>query len=196
MTELLLTSPGGGTTTIFAKVAAASVYILAVSLWFSAVDFIGFEMFSNLTDAGGLPVYAVETFQEASVNLTLFAYSAVSALGRALGFWTLGMVFLALSEVGRHALLPFAMGAGVFLACTLTGVRWSYSSHTLVKVLNPYSMLVNRLLFGKTEFVDFLGVPVLTWQAGVAYTAALGVLAAALAVVFGGKNKLRKGALL
>lgn len=196
MTELLLTSPGGGTTTIFAKIAAASIYILAVSLWFSAVDFVGFEMFSNLTDAGGLPVYAVETFQEASVNLTLFAYSAVSALGRALGFWTLGMVFLALSEVGRHALLPFAMGAGVFLACTLTGVRWGYSSHTLVKVLNPYSMLVNRLLFGKTEFVDFLGVPVLTWQAGVAYTAALGVLAAALAVVFGSKNKLRKGALL
>lgn len=195
MTELMLTSPGGGPATIFAKIAAASIYIFAVSLWFSAVDFAGFEAFSNLTDAGGLPVYAAETFREASVNMTLFAYSAVSALSRALGFWTLGMVFLALGEAGNHALLPFALGAGVFLICTLAGVRWGYSSGALAKVLNPYSVVVNRLLFGRTEFVSIFGVPVLTWQAGLVFTALLGIAAAALAVLFGGKSKLRKGAL-
>lgn len=195
MTELMLTSPGGGASTIFAKITAASIYIFTVSLWFSAVDFAGFEAFSNLTDAGGLPVYAAETFREASVNMTLFAYSAVSALSRALGFWALGMVFLTLGEAGNHALLPFAMGAGVFLACTLAGVRWGYSSGTLAKALNPYSMLVNRLLFGRTEFVNIFGIPVLTWQAGLVFTILLGIAAAALAVTFGGKNKLRKGAL-
>ena len=192
MTELMLTSPGGGIPTVFAKIAAASAYLLAVSLWFSAVDFAGFDAFSDLTDAGGLPVYAAETFEEASVNSSLFAYSAVSALSRALGFWSLGMVFLALARVGRHALPPFALGAGVFLACTLAGVRWGYSSHGLLKVLNPYSAVVNRLLFGKTEFVNILGVPVLTWRAGLVCTALHGI-AAALAVLFGGGSKLRKG---
>lgn len=195
MTELMLTSPGGGISAILAKIAAASIYIFAVSLWFSAVDFAGFEAFSNLTDAGGIPVYAADTFKEASVNMTLFAYSAVSALTRAVGFWALGMVFLTLGEMGRHALLPFAAGAGVFLACTLAGVRWGCSSNALAKALNPYALLVNRLLYGRTEFVNVFGFPVLTWQAGLAFTAALGTAAAALAVMLGGKNKLRKGAI-
>lgn len=195
MTQLILTSAGGGIPSVLAKITAATAYIFAVSVWFSAVDFAGFALMSNLTDAGNMPVYAVSGFKEASVELTLFAYSAAGALTRALGFWALGMVFLLLSEVGRHALAPFALGAGVFLLCTLAGARWGYSSRALFKVLNPYSLLVNRLLFGRTEFVKPLDIPVLTWQAGLVFTFLLGVCAAVLALLFGGKNKLQKGAM-
>lgn len=188
MTELMLTSPAGRIPSVLAKIAASSVYILAVSLWFSAADFAGFALFSNVTDAGNMPVYAVTGFREASVGLTLYGYSAVSALTRALGFWALGMIFLALGRMGRRALLPFAAGAGAFLVCTLAGVRWGYSSHTLVKALDPYSLLANRLLFGRTEFVNVFGHPVLTWQAGTVFAALQGTAAAALSLAPAGKK--------
>ncbi len=186
MTELMLTSQRGGAASSFAKALAATAYILTLSLWFSAVDFGAFAVFSNITDAGRLPLYAAETFREASVGVTLYTYCAMSALGRALGFWALGMVFFALGRLGRRALTPFAAGAGVFVLLTLAGVRWGHSSNALLKAVNPYCTLVNRLLFARTEFVNILGFPVPAWKAGFAFTSALGASAGALGVYLGG----------
>ena len=195
MDELMLATPGGGAASVLAKLAAATVFTLAVPLWFSTVDYLGFELVLNLSEANGLPVYAEGTMAASSVGMTLLGFYTVSALTRALGFWALGMMFLLISEAGRHALLPFAAGAAAFILCTAAGVRWGYSSEALFKAVNPYCVIINRLLFGRTEFINVLGVPVLTWQAALVMSVLLGLTAAALALFLGGRNNIRKGVL-
>lgn len=194
MNQLLLTAVNGGISTILAKIIAASLFVAAVSLWFSTVDFFSFHFVSEMFAAGSLPVYAVENLGEASVNLSLLQYSIASAACRALGFWVLGMVFLLAGEVGQHALIPFAVNGCLFLLAAAAGVVWSYSSAGWLKVWNPYSLLVNRVLFGKTEFINLFGTPVLTWQVALGAAVIFGAAAVFLVLLFGGKNELHKRA--
>ena len=49
----------------------------------------------------------------------------------------------------------------------VSGAVCAYSNFFWTKALNPYSLLTNRVLLGKTEFVNLGGFPVLTWQAAV-----------------------------
>ena len=44
------------------------------------------------------------------------------------------------------------------------------------KVLNPYSLLTNRVLLGKTEFVNLGGFPVLTWQTAIWFALIAGLV--------------------
>ena len=73
------------------------------------------------------------------------------------------------AEVGTYA-----SGAAFFLFLSVipmvlivSGAVCAYSNFFWTKVLNPYSLLTNRVLLGKTEFVNLGGFPVLTWQAAV-----------------------------
>ena len=149
------------------KLIAGTLYIAGISLWFSAVDYFTFSAIFNLWDGVSLPIYAINNLAYASAKLTMWQYAAVTALSRALGIWIVGMAILLVSIFCRHAMLPIAVGTIAVTALSLTGAKWSYSSHTWLAVLNPYSLIEGRLLYGRTEFVNFFGIPILNWEAAV-----------------------------
>lgn len=193
MNTLLLTNFRGGRTTTVAKLLASTLFLVGLSLWFSLLDGACFSLFAGLGSGWTLPLYALDDFAAASVNLPVWAYAVVSALCRALGVWALGMVMLLVSMFSRHALLPFLMGGGIFLLSVLAGVRWSFARTTWVKAVNPYSLLVSRILFGQTEFVSVCGSPWLTWQAAVGSALLLGLAASGAICLLSEQTKLRKG---
>jgi len=181
MDMLLLVSPGGGRKTALAKILAATLFLLLISLWFSLLDLIGFAASFQTFEGLALPVFAIPNFAESSVNISIFQYVLLSAALKCAGTWVIGMLWLLVSMFWKNALLPFVMGLSLCMALTVSGAARAYSNFVWPKVLNPYSLLTNRVLLGKTEFVNLGGFPILTWQAAICFALIAGlVLAAAI----------------
>ena len=176
MDMLLLTNPGGGKKTAFAKIAAAAFFVGSVAIWFSVVDYIGFAYSFGTTEGGNLPLYAVSNFSTAAVNCNLSQYAILSAVVRAVGVWTMSMVFLLISMFWRNALVPFVADFGIALCLIITGASQSCLSHTWLKIINPYSLLANRVLFSKTEFIGLAGYPIQSFQAAIVFAITLGLV--------------------
>jgi hypothetical protein len=193
MDHLLPTSRNGGRRTVAAKLIAATLFIAGVSLWFSLVDYVDFSVIFGMGGGAGLPIYAIENLAYASVNLTIWQYAVASALSRALGVWVFGMAVLLVSVFCRHALVPLAAGAAAFVALAMAGAQWNYSSHTWLAALNPYSLVVGRFLYGRTEFVSLFGIPLLSWEAALLCAAAAGLCLIFLIFRFGRGSVLKGG---
>ena len=85
------------------------------------------------------------------------------------------MVFLLISMFWRNALIPFVTDFGAALCLIITGASQSYSSNIWLKIINPYSLLANRILFGKTEFIGFAGYPIQSFLAAIIFAIILGM---------------------
>ncbi len=186
MDMLLLVSPNGGRKTALAKIIAATLFLLLTSLWFSLLDLIGFA--ASFLEGLALPVFAIPNFAEVSVNLSIFQYVLLSAALKCAGAWVIGMLWLLVSMFWKNALLPFVIGFALCIALTVSGAACAYSSFFWTKVLNPYSLLANRVLLGKTEFVNLGGFPVLTWQAAIWFALIAGLAAAAMIYFLSAEN--------
>lgn len=183
MDMLLLVSPNGGRKTTLAKILAATIFLLLVTLWFSLLDLIGFAASFQTIEGLNLPTYAIPAFAEASVNISILQYVLLSAALKCVGVWVVGMICLLVSMFWKNALLPFVINFALCTAMIISGAACAYSNFFWTKVLNPYSLLTNRVLLGKTEFVNIGGFPVLTWQTAVWIAAIVG-LAIAIAIYF------------
>ena len=183
MDMLLLVSPNGGRKTALAKIVAATIFLVLVPLWFSLLDLIGFAASFQTFEGLALPVYAIPTFAEASVSISILQYALLSAALRCVGVWVVGMIWLLVSMFWKNALLPFVINFALCTVMIVSGAACAYSSFFWTKVLNPYSLLTNRILLGKTEFVNLGGFPVLTWQAA-GWFAMIAGLAVAIAIYF------------
>ena len=164
MEELTVVSVNGGRRLVRHKILAVALYTVLISLWFAVVDFFSFAWFYQSLEGMGMPVYAVENFACASVGCSIWQYMMLSFAARTLGFLVFGMFFLLLSECCKNALLPFVLSVMVSIVSIFIGDYFAHSSHILCKVLNPYFLVSNRLLFGRTEFVDVFGAPVLSYE--------------------------------
>ena len=183
MDMLLLTSVNGGKKTALAKIVAVTVFVWLVCLWFSLLDYIGFAASFHTFEGWSLPAYAIPNLAEAAVNINLLQYSLLSAALKAVGAWTLGMLMLLLSTFWKNALIPFVLDLATCMALIIGGASVAYSSFPWAKVLNPYSLLTNRILMGKTEFLNIANHPVLTYKVAVAF-ALISSLLIALAIYF------------
>ena len=188
MDMLLLTNPNGGKKTTFAKIAAASLFVNGVAVWFSVVDYIGFAYFFGTAEGGNLPLYAVSNFSTAAVNCSLWQYAIWSAVVRAVGVWTMSMVFLLFSLFCRNALVPFVANLCGALCFIITGASQSYLSNIRLKIINPYSLLANRVLFSRTEFIDFAGYPIQSFLAAVVFAITAGVVSIAAMMMLSQRN--------
>lgn len=188
MDMLLLTNPNGGKKTTLAKIVAATLFIIGVAIWFSTLDYIGFAASFGTTAGYNLPLYAINNFSTASVNCNLLQYSILSAVTRAIGVWTMSMVFLLISMFWRNALVPFVAGFGAALCLIVTGASQSYSSNIWLKIINPYSLLTNRILFGKTEFIDFAGYPVQSFLAAIIFAVMVGLTVITAMMILSKRN--------
>lgn len=193
MDRLLPTSRNGGRRTVAAKLIASALFTAGVSLWFSAVDYITFTVVFDLESGAGLPIYAIDNFAYASANLTLWQYAVVNALGRVFGLWIFSMMVMLVSVFCHHSLIPMAAGAAVFTGLALIGAQWNYSSHTWLAALNPYSLMVGRLLYGRTKFVNLAGIPLLSWEAALLSAAMVGLCLILLISRFGCSSVLKGG---
>ena len=194
MDMLLLTNPNGGKKTVFAKIAAATLFVNSVVVWFSAVDYIGFAYFFGTAEGGNLPLYAISNFSTAAVNCNLWQYSILSAVIRAVGVWTMSMVFLLISMFWRNTLIPFVADFGAALYFIITGASQSYLSNIWLKIINPYSLLANRILFSKTEFIGFAGYPIQSFLAAIVFAITVGMVSIIAMMLLSKRNShCRKG---
>lgn len=188
MDMLLLTNLGGGKKTTLAKIAAATLFVMSVAIWFSVLDYIGFALSFGTTQGHNLPLYAVSNFSTAAVNCNLLQYSVLSAVTRAIGVWTISMMFLLISMFWHNALVPFVADFGTALCLIITGASRSHSSNVWLKIINPYSLLTNRILFGKTEFINFAGYPIQSFPAAIIFAVIVGLAVMMVMAVLSKRN--------
>lgn len=188
MDMLLLTNPNGGKKTTSAKIVADALFVIGVAIWFSVLDYIGFALSFGTTEGYNLPLYAISNFSTAAINCNLLQYSILSAVTRAIGVWTMSMMFLLVSMFWRNTLVPFVAGFVTALCFIITGASQSYSSNVWLKIINPYSLLTNRTLFGKTEFICFAGYPIQSFWAAIIFAVILGAVAITAMMILSKRN--------
>ncbi len=188
MDMLLLVNPNGGRKTALAKILAATLFLLLTSLWFSLLDLIGFAVSFQTLEGLALPIFAIPNFAESSVNISIFQYALLSAALKCAGAWVIGMLWLLVSMFWKNALVPFIINFALCMALIVNGAASAYSSFFWLKALNPYSLLANRVLLGKTEFINLGGFPVLTWQAAIWFALIVGLAVAVMIYFLSAEN--------
>ena len=174
MDTLLLTTISGGKKTVVAKIIASAFFIVAVCMWFWVLDFAAFSVSFNSLEAAALPLYALQNFEYASVNLTLGQFAILSAGIKTLGMLVIGMSGLLISSKSKNALLPFAMSLVLSVGIILFQEMAAGSGNVLIKVLNPFVLVANSELFRKIEFINIFGTPILSYVMAMLFAAILG----------------------
>lgn len=188
MDLLLLTTKAGGEKTTFAKLLSATIFVCIISFWFGLMDFVAFASFFGSLEAFSSPVYTIENFVNSSINLTLGEYVFLSWMVKTIGILVLSILFLFVSLFFRNALFPFVIH--LFLLFGLIYFQEAYmgSQRIILKVINPFSLVVNRELFSKTEFVNIFGFPILSYTAAICIALLWGIICFFCILTFRKKN--------
>lgn len=185
MDAILRSSKFGRGKTINGKILASCLYVLILSTWFYAVDFIAFSYFYRLT---GLTnhLYAIKEFMLTPINISMGQFILLSAAIKALGLLAIGSVVLFISSFFKNAILPYILSLGsvfslIFFKGTMIGA---------LRLVNPIGLITNRELFKSVEYVNLFGIPTLQFIISV-----LGVAAVTSIVILGTKIIMNKNVL-
>ena len=175
MDTLILTTLSGGQKTVMAKIIASAIFIMIVCMWFWVLDFAAFSFSFGSLEAASLPLYALQNFEYASVNLTLSQFSLLSAGIKTMGMLVIGMIVLLISSKSKNALFPFAMSLVLCGGIILAQEMVAGSGNVLMTALNPFALVANSELFKKVEFINIFGTPILSYAAAVLFAAVTGI---------------------
>lgn len=160
MDMVLLTTKAGGRKTVLAKIIASALFIVAICSLFWLVDFASFVGFFGSLEGIASPIFALQNFEYASVNISLLQYTLLSGAIKTMGMLTLGMSFLAVSCLFKNVLLPFILSLIGVSGLALAAGQFIGSGHIFIKTANPFILLQNHELYRKTEFLNFFGLPI------------------------------------
>lgn len=192
MEQLLLVSPRGGRSEMAAKIAAAGLFLTGCSLWFSCVDFIGFGLAFGTFEGFTMPIYAIGNFSASPLSVSVGIYAVISALTRAMGIWATGMLLLLIARPGKNALMPFLAGMLVCLGLVILGSEYAGSGRVWIKVLNPFTLIQNRIVYAYSEFVNVAGYPVPAYIAAILAVSLSGLLLSAAVFRTAASNRLNR----
>ena len=193
MDTLLLTAEAGGAATVRAKLMASALFACLICFWFWLVDFAAFSAIFGSWEAASSPLYALESFVHASINVSLGQYAALSAVVKTAGIVVLGLAFLLISCFFRNALIPFIIGLFATFGCVYMAEASMGSGRVWLKAINPFVLVVNRELFRKAEFVSLLGYPLPSYMAALLFAAVWGAVFLGGIAIFVRKNAWRQG---
>lgn len=194
MDVLLLTTKSGGIKTVWAKLIASAIFVVIVCFWFWLIDFTAFSIIFGSLEATFSPIFAIENFANSFININLGQYAVLSSLVKTAGILVLSLVFLLVSTLFRNALLPFIISLLAAFGLIYMQEVYMGSSRVLLKIINPFVLVVNRELFRKTEFVNVFGYPVLSYIPAFCFAAAWGAVCIIGIMILIRKNTVgRKG---
>lgn len=190
MYVLLLTTASGGKKTVLAKVISSIFFIFAASVWFWVLDFIAFSFSFGSFEASSSPVFSLQNFEHAPVDLTLGQFAVFLAGIKCVGMMVIGMAILLISSKSKNVFLPFVTNLVLIGGSILAQEVVAGSEQTVNKILNPFILVANNELFSKVEFVNFFGIPVLSYIAATIFAVISGVILIALIILSARKNTM------
>ncbi|KHL91340.1 hypothetical protein QW71_35175 [Paenibacillus sp. IHB B 3415] len=190
MESLLLTTKAGGSRILYAKLLASGLFICLVSFWFWFLDYTTFHIIFGSWNASSSPLYVLEDFVHTPLNISLGQYALLCGILKTAGMVVAGLAYLFISNLFRNALIPFISGLALTFVCIYLQEAFTGSGHMLMRLINPFVLVVNRDLFRKAEFVSLHGYPL-------PFYIAAGLLAVAWGIgfLYGIKLSIKKNAL-
>lgn len=176
MDILILTTVSGGRKTLISKIVASMLFVLFICLWFWLLDFGAFSFIFQSLEAASSPIYALKNFENASVNFTLSQYAILSAIVKTVGVMILGLSFLFISSAFRNIIIPFVFNLILTGIAVLYQEIMSSSERILAKIVDPFILVTNSELFKKIEFINFFGIPVISYVAAILFAFLVGII--------------------
>lgn len=159
MSMLLATSRNGGRKTAAAKLTASFLFCCLVCVLFWLEDFALFSaFFRSGWEAAASPLYALASFQNTPLRLTIGEFSLVMCVLKTLGVWGCCTLYLLLSSLCRSTLIPY-IGGLCLTAALLYGQAGSLYD-VRRKCFNPLELADGNGLFSRARYVNLLGQPV------------------------------------
>ncbi|MEK4005048.1 ABC transporter permease [Paenibacillus sp. FSL H3-0333] len=191
MDSLLMTTKTGGFKVLYAKLWASGLFICLISIWFWFLDYTTFYLIYGSKGGSSSPLYALEDFVHTPLNISLGQYALLYSFFKTMGMIVAGLSFLFISNLFRNALIPFLSGLTLIIVCTYMQEAFAGPGHMLLKLLNPFVLVVNRDLFRKAEFIALLGYPIPSYIAAGVLTVSWGIV-----FLYGIKLSAKKNAML
>ncbi|MFZ7132487.1 MAG: hypothetical protein ACOWWR_09050 [Eubacteriales bacterium] len=161
MDGIILSTKNGKKKLVTAKITAAILYIILVSVAFAAINFLvsicafGISGWSD-------PIQSITKYIRSPYLLSTLQYHLIQLLFQTAGGIALGLFTLAISVITRHSLIPFFIGGGIFAFPELAE---SFIGDTgLLKTLTNFSYTIVmkvEALFMNFRAFNVLGFPVL-----------------------------------
>ncbi len=158
MYMLQRTARHGGSTTVAAKLTAATGYMLLLCGLFYAEDFLVLQVLSGHAEALRSPVYAIPLLRTTRLNMTIGQFVLWLSSLKTLGILACGWLILLLSCLCRRVLGAYLGSIGAMIALIL--LQEFALARPWLKLWNPVELLLSRELVWNASYVDFFGFPV------------------------------------
>ena len=155
MYMLLRTTRYGNRMTTWAKLTAAALFTLCVSIAFYLEDFWGIYWIAQRREALNAPVYALRYMERTPLRISVSAYFLRSASVRTLGVWCLGIWILFLSTFCVQGLSAFLSGL-LLIVCGAFVQSYAYPQ-SFLRICNSMELILFRELVARDVFVNVLG---------------------------------------
>ena len=160
MDMLIKISKKGREHTVMAKIGAFLLFSLLITVLFTAVDLIAFDIKFGL-DGFLNPIYSIERYFAFTLNLNMLGYVILSMLFKFVAFAVIGLFIMFCSSLFGSVIYSFGVGTFAVFGLILADGTTKMVSSKFLTLLNPLSLIANRYMLDTYSVVNAFGYPVL-----------------------------------
>ena len=160
MDMLIKISKKGRQHTVMAKIGAFVLFIFLITVLFTAVDFIAFDIKFGL-DGFFNPIYSIERYFTFTLNLSMLGYVILSMLLKFVAFTVIGLFIMFCSSLFGSVIYSFGVGTFAVFGLILADGTTKMGTSKFLTLLNPLSLIANRYMLDAYSVVNIFGYPVL-----------------------------------
>ncbi|MBR5273477.1 MAG: hypothetical protein IKU25_08845 [Clostridia bacterium] len=179
MDMLIKISKKGRQHTVMAKTGAFVLFGFFITVLFTAVDLIAFDIKFGL-DGFFNPIYSIERYFTFTLNLSIFGYVMLSMVLKFIAFTVIGLFIMFCSSLFGSVVYSFGVGTFAVFGIILADGTTKLGASKFLALLNPLSLIANRYMLDTYSVVNIFDYPVLK-----IYVALIAMLIFAMVLIVG-----------
>lgn len=197
MERLLITCLRGGLPRIRAKLIALSIFMIALTVYFSILDTIVFSMVFPSMQNWNMPLFSLSSCANTPLNISFWQAALLSLTYKLIGVLMLSVFLILLVERVRSVFIPFIGISLIMVALTLVSDLSIGRHQCYIRLINPMTYLnCNINLFSSAEFMPLFGKPLFVYEAAFFIAILSSIILIALVFLFCRRNLWSKDALI
>ncbi len=176
MSQLLGVSRRGRKHVQISKILTILSTMVILSLFFFIEDYIGFSLFIRDYGNSDMPIYALRAFRYTPLRVTLDQYAVIMIVTKTLGVVCISLLLIWVTSFFKNALVPFILNLMICVGLFVVADVFMGTSNNLITCLNPTVLLFTREIYSRTEFVNIMGYPVLTYIAAIVFSIGMSII--------------------
>ena len=157
MYMLLRTTKNGTGSTVAAKLAAATLFVIVACATFFLQDFLSIYLASLRNEVLQNPVYTLRVFESTGLSMTVGQYFLWGATVKTVGILACCVMILLVSSLFKQTLGAFFTSLALLLGSV--ALQEFCQGKLLLRWFNPMELVISRELVYRDSFVNVFGMP-------------------------------------